>query len=145
MRAGVDVYKNKRTGLYLVQRKCQGPPLEGLTSVGEAEVLSEQELKHSGANKLLDAIDSSLKPCANPEQTRRFTQEEFSKFCSAHHYVSITRWSDGNGQLEVRPMQRVRGGHRSIKGGMICVLRENIGSKLIATILDAFRIIVEGK
>jgi hypothetical protein len=139
----VEIFKNKKTGLYLVQRQCPDPVLRGPTWFGQPEILSEEQLRRTGVSKLLEVLESSLKPCSDIQQLKHFTDEEYRKFCGSHHCVSITRWADGGGGLEVRPHRRVRGGYRSITEAMSIIAVEDIQSNLIDEILSAFKVIEE--
>jgi hypothetical protein len=137
----VDIFKNKKTGLYLVQRKCPDPELNGPTSIGQPEILSEAQLRRLGVRKILDALESSLRPCPDLLQIKHSTKEEHRKFCSAHNCVTIARWPDGAGEVELHPLCRVRGGYRSIPGGKSVLAVEDLQFDLIDEVLSAFELI----
>ncbi len=137
----VEIFKNKKTGLYLLQRQCPDPELKGPTWIGQPETLSEDQLRRLGVIKLLEALESSLRPCSDPQLLKHFTDEEHRRFCGAHHCVTITRWPDGGGQLELRPLRRVRGGYRSIQDAKRTITAKDIQSDLIDEVLSAFEMI----
>ena len=139
----VDIFKNKKTGLFLLQKKCTDPVLKGPTSVGEPEILSSADLSQQGVRKILDALDSSSKPCSDQAQIRRRSEEEYRRFCNLHHCVTVARWPSGTGEIELYPLRRVRRGYRSIKDGKIVLPADQVQHRLLNAVLLAFQQIEE--
>lgn len=141
----LDVFRNKKAGFFLIQRKCKDQLKKGLVSYGAPEVFSEAQLRETGVEKILSGLSFSSAPCPGQELVQVLTTEEYSGFCRAHICVTVTRWPEGRGDLELFPLRRTRGGYRSIEGAKVVIEMHKIQSDLIDEVFEAFRRIEEAE
>jgi len=137
----VEIFRDRNTGLYKLQRKCPHPSLKGPTSIGEPRILREEELRVEGPHLILDALASSLLECSDASDITRWDRDAYEEFRKNHEMVSISRWEDSAETIEVEPMLASEGGFRNVRGAKISVQQSNAEADLVAAIFDAFKVL----
>ncbi len=134
----VEIYKGLNDGLYKLQRKCPHPVLKGPTSIGDPEPLTENELRTSGLRLILDALASSLQACTDSKQIKRWNREAYQEFRSTHQMISISRWKDSDGNINIELMIPSEGGYRALPETKISVHESEIETGLMPAVFEAF-------
>jgi len=134
----VDIYKCRKSGVYKLQEKCRHPK-GGPTDFGEPKIFTEQEMETKGVRVIVSALESSLKPCSDASQIVRRSRAEYRKFRREHSLVSVIRWSDRDGQVEIDPMRPEEGGYTNILSAKIRLQPNELPEKLIWAVREAFR------
>ena len=132
----ITIYKNKKTGLYLVQPMAKHPT-GASADFGDPTSLTEEEFESRIVSVVQENLRKYHQQTFDQKLALSFSDEEYSRFTRGHNCVCVT--VDDNGIVELIPAARVPGGYVGLKEGNISISKYEIGARLAGAIRDAFR------
>lgn len=130
-----EIYRNLNTGVYSVQPFTEGPV--ATTAFGDPTEILPQEFDERIVNAVIANLEKFGKDKFEEHRAIRRNPEEQRSFIKAHVAVSIRK--DPTGRLIVRPLHRERGGFVGFDEDAIILEAEQIGAKIAAAVMEAFR------
>lgn len=123
------IYRNKRTGDYLIQPLSKHPDGYRVEQGAPAIIKADEFLP-----RIADAVRRGLelsRRLYNANETLVQDDKTAAAFERSHHRVSVIEMDDG---LEVMPYSRVRGGYEGNKRNAILVPHGNLPEGLVVAL-----------
>lgn len=133
----VTIYKNKKSGLYIVQPMTKHP-MGASAEFGDPTPVTEEAFE----SLIVPVVEENLRKYHQQQYDQNLapksSEAEHMKFVQEHYCVDVT--VDDNGIVEVTPLGSVRGGYVGLKEGKASFNKEEIEVRLPTAIRAAFQV-----
>jgi len=129
------VYKDVRTGDYLVQPYAMGPV--AASEFGEPTVIQSQEFEARVADVVIENLEKFGKEKYEEARAIIRNDDQQTEFLKTHVAVYVSEQESG--RLKVSALRREGGGMVGSHEDTFILSKEEIPQKLTATIAEAFR------